>query len=158
VCALGAVGWLVISGCGAGQIPATRTLSPSVSTATGPTGPLPPTIQPSPATGGAPGSTVVGHYFESERPGASARPVGGGTVGLYREAFQPGTNAKTDPPIASASVGADGRFRVEHVPSGTWFLARDDLAIVTYGRWVMVTETEGVAVDLYGCLTCPPRA
>jgi hypothetical protein len=118
---------------------------------------------PEPVSGGAPGSTVTGRYLEYPTPGTPAKPVGGGTVGLYQYAFQPGTNAMSGAPgaggavVATATIGPDGHFTLTGVPSGTWFLTRPDAAAVVDGRWVRVTDRIGAAVDLLGCRDCPPR-
>jgi hypothetical protein len=136
-------------------------LGPAQSGTATPSGPLP---SPSAVAGGAPGSTVVGRYLERATADATATPVGGGTVGLFPHAFQPGTNALEGSPgaggqpVATTSIGPDGRFRMTHVPSGDWFVVRTDGAVTTDGRWVRVTDTEGAAVDLFGCRECPPRA
>jgi hypothetical protein len=164
-----AVGLAVLMMLGCGRSPGGASPGATVSGRPGPaqTGtatPASPLPVPSVAAGGAPGSTVVGYYRERATEQAAPHGVAGVTIGLFPHAFQLGPNALDGSeagggrPVATSRTGADGRFALNRVPDGVWFLSRTDGAAVTVGRWVRVTKAEGASADLLGCRACPPPA
>jgi hypothetical protein len=103
------------------------------------------------------GGLIAGTYLERAANGSGSRPVGGVTVGVFREAFQPGTLRYSPPaPIARAKTDAAGRFTVSGVSPGRYWVAPIDAHAVASGEWVNVTSEIGARVTLFGCTDCPP--
>jgi hypothetical protein len=79
------------------------------------------------------------------------------TVGVFRQAFQPGTLQYSPPaPIARARTDAGGRFSVVGLRPGRYWVVAIDAEAVPEGQWVTVSSQTGIPVTLFGCSDCPP--
>jgi hypothetical protein len=79
------------------------------------------------------------------------------TVGVFRQAFQPGTLQYSPPaPITRARTDAEGRFSVAGLSPGRYWLVAIDAEAVPSGRWVTVSSQASIPVTLFGCSDCPP--
>lgn len=144
-----------LSGCGPGMADRgpSKAPIPLSSASTGAASASGTLTTPSAVSGGAPGSTVTGHYVSHLTPGGIAHPLGSARIGLFPHAFQLG-----DRPVAKTVTGPDGAFTLTAVPSGVWFLAPIDMTDGTVeGRWVRVTGSTGAAANLIACPECAAR-
>jgi hypothetical protein len=107
------------------------------------------------ASKAAPG-TIVGVYVEQDRLGADRRPVPGVTIGVFAQAFLPGTNQFAPPtPLAVAVTRSDGGFEFASLPPGHYFVVPTDAQAAVAGEWLVISGERGATLTLVGCRDCP---
>jgi hypothetical protein len=104
-----------------------------------------------------PDGTVIGTYLEERSDGQELAPVSGATIGLFREAFLPGTDLFSPPaPVATAITGEGGFFSFAGLQPGSYFLTTIGAPVFTPGAVVTITSESGAFSLLTGCTDCPP--
>ena len=85
------------------------------------------------------------------------RGVSGVRIGVYDQAFLPGTLLASPPtPLAQTVTGSSGIFRIAGLPPGRYFVAAINAAGASTGAWVDLAPDQGASITLTSCLGCPP--
>lgn len=94
---------------------------------------------------------VIGHPSQNDH----RTPVAGARVGVFRQAVSSGGPILANPPqpLATATTDSAGRFTIQGLPTGKWFVLALDQA--GGGTWVSFDPATGAVVTLVVCTDCP---
>lgn len=113
---------------------------------------IPPSPPPTPGP-----RAIEGIYFQHDADGTGNEVVEGVAIGLFREAFVPGSLQYRPPqPIARSTTLRDGRFGFTGLAAGRYWVVPIDQRVAVSGQWVHVTDERGASLILAGCTDCPP--
>ena len=94
---------------------------------------------------------VVGHASQNDH----RTPLADARVGVYRQAVSSGGPILANPPqpLATTTTDSGGRFTIQGLPAGRWFVLVLDQAGA--GTWVPFDPATGAVVTLVVCTDCP---
>jgi len=94
---------------------------------------------------------VIGHTSQNDH----RAPLAGVRVGVYRQAVSSGGPVLANPPqpLATTTTDGAGRFTIQGLPAGRWFVLALDQAGA--GTWVPFDPATGAVVTLVVCTDCP---
>jgi hypothetical protein len=96
-------------------------------------------------------------YLDRDAAGSKERPVPGGRVGVFLEAYVPGTLQYSPPaPIAQTLTNDSGMFRIQSLGPGRYFVVPLDGRGMPTGAWATVSPDRGASVIVLDCSECPP--
>lgn len=114
-------------------------------------GARPPSHRPHPA-----GGSVAGMLVSQKSDGSDRAPLAGRTVGAFTEVVIPGKPVQHPPaPVRTAVTAPDGRFEIQGLRPGRYFIAAADPQLRVPGKWARVTSRRGAFVLLVRCTDCP---